>query len=238
MAMVHDPPSSFNSGQSFDGLDLPNHKRLSRVNIDEESQLNGSPQTTSSGWSHFPGKLSRVGTAKIQPNLSKSSSWALEVVSLLLATGAMIAMVVLLAQYDDHPLPEWPHDITFNAMIALLATLMTVTLAVPMSNSLSQLKWIRFNTKSSPLTDMELFDDASRGTWGSALLLAKLRGGYVLSCLQNVLDLNKSKLPRLVWCLRRRPYPSRPALLPAGGNIQTSHGLHCCGRYEPSLSWL
>lgn len=190
MAPLHDYQVSSPKDSLIGGPKLPSHhafqpshydtsrtKHYSGVRVDEENQATASPQSSSTGWSQFPDKLSRVGTAKIQPKLSKSTSWALEIVSLMIATGAMIAMVVLLAQYDDQPLPKWPHDITFNAMIALLATLTVTALAVPLSNSFSQLKWIRFTTGAAPLADMEIFDDASRGTWGAALMLVKLRGG-------------------------------------------------------------
>lgn len=166
----------YSSDSIFQPSSYNNTKPYSTVHV-EKGQTQGSPESSSTGCSQLPEKLGRVSTARIQPKLSKSTSWAMEIVSLLIATGAMIAMIVLLAQYDDHPLPEWPHEITFNTMIALLATLMVAALAVPSSSALSQLKWIRFMTGAAPLSDMEVFDEASRGSWGAALLLVKLRGG-------------------------------------------------------------
>ncbi|KAF3039979.1 hypothetical protein E8E11_004963 [Didymella keratinophila] len=44
---------------------------------------------------------------------------------------------------------------------------------------MEQAKWIRFKKSTAPLSDMESFDDASRGSWGSMKLLATARGGYL-----------------------------------------------------------
>ncbi|KAK1491302.1 hypothetical protein CCUS01_03087 [Colletotrichum cuscutae] len=42
------------------------------------------------------------------------------------------------------------------------------------------IEWIHFKTRREPLSDMEeVFDDASRGTWGALMMLIKLRGGLL-----------------------------------------------------------
>lgn len=107
----------------------------------------------------------------------KEGSWAFELVSLLVATLAVGAIVGVLRAYHGKPLPSWPYHITLNAMIALLATVANASLAVPLSNGLSQLKWNRFRTRLAPVADMEAFDDASRGSLGAVALLVKMRGG-------------------------------------------------------------
>lgn len=109
--------------------------------------------------------------------LSANGSWAFEIVSLLVSAAAVAGIIVVLAHFDSRPLPEWPLNITLNTLIALLSTLANANLAIPLQSGLSQLKWIRFKAGRAPLTDMEAFDDASRGTWGATLLLLKARGG-------------------------------------------------------------
>jgi len=42
--------------------------------------------------------------------------------------------------------------------------------------ALSQQKWTRFTRRSQRLGDLDIFDEASRGVWGSSLLLS-LRPG-------------------------------------------------------------
>jgi hypothetical protein len=113
----------------------------------------------------------------IPAKLSKAESWTYEIVSLVVAVGAVGAIIGLLKTYEDRPLPSWPYDITINAVIALLATIANASLALPLSSGISQMKWIRFKTRKAPLSDMELFDDASRGTIGAAVMLGRFRGG-------------------------------------------------------------
>lgn len=123
--------------------------------------------------SREPSQRSKTSTA-----FSKTGSWTFEIISILVAAASVAAIVGVLGRFDGRAVPAWPLDITLSALIALLATLATANLAVPLQSGLSQLKWIRFKAGSAPLTDMEVFDDASRGTWGAIKLLVKARGGF------------------------------------------------------------
>lgn len=110
---------------------------------------------------------------------SRARSWAFEIMAVAIGLGAVAAIVGVVAKYNGHALPDWPYSITLNALIALLATFANAAMSVCLSSGLSQAKWIRFKQTSAPLSDMEAFDDASRGSWGSIKLLATARGGYV-----------------------------------------------------------
>lgn len=83
----------------------------------------------------------------------------------------------VVSRYNGRTLPDWPHDITLNALIALLATFANATISVCLASGISQAKWIRFKQEAAPLSDMEVFDEASRGSWGSLKLLVTARGG-------------------------------------------------------------
>ena len=109
--------------------------------------------------------------------VSKTGSWVFEIVSLLVSIAAIAGMIGVLAHFNGRSLPEWPLDITLNTLVALLATLANANLAMPLQSGIGQFKWIHFKAGRAPLTDMEAYDDASRGTWGAIKLLAKLRGG-------------------------------------------------------------
>ncbi|KAJ9150436.1 DUF3176 domain-containing protein [Pleurostoma richardsiae] len=126
-----------------------------------------------SGSTSEKSRLRRISSLK----LSKTGTWTFEIVSLLVAIGAVASIIAVLAYYDGRPLPEWPWSITINALIAVLTTIANTGMAVPLSNGLGQLKWDRFKTGYAPLTDMEDLDDASRGALGAINLLRKLRGG-------------------------------------------------------------
>lgn len=88
------------------------------------------------------------------------------------------ASIAVLAVFHNKPLPQWPFGITLNTLIALLSAVTNASLAVPLASGFGQLKWNWFKRKPSPLTDMELFDEASRGSWGAVRLLSSGRGGY------------------------------------------------------------
>ena len=104
-------------------------------------------------------------------------SWNLEIISIVVSCASVAGIIGVLARFNGRSLPEWPLNITLNTLIALLATIANANLLPPIQSGLSQLKWVRFKNKRAPLTDMEAFDDASRGTWGAIKLLAKGRGG-------------------------------------------------------------
>jgi hypothetical protein len=109
--------------------------------------------------------------------LSSHETWTFEVLALVVALGAVAAIIGVVARYNGRALPDWPHDITLNALIALLATFANATMSVCLSSGISQAKWMRFKKSTAPLSDMESFDDASRGSWGSMKLLVTARGG-------------------------------------------------------------
>jgi hypothetical protein len=66
--------------------------------------------------------------------------------------------------------------ILFSGSIAVFAAISKAALILPVSEAVGQLKWIWFR-KERTLSDFYAFDNASRGPWGSAMLLrtTKLR---------------------------------------------------------------
>ena len=107
----------------------------------------------------------------------QGGSWTVEIISFTIALLALAAIIGVLAHYNGKSMPSWPTGITLNTLIALLTAIANAALASPLQQGLSQLKWISFKRESRPLTDMEAFDDASRGIWGSIKLLVMGRGG-------------------------------------------------------------
>ncbi|KAK3485120.1 hypothetical protein B0T13DRAFT_498598 [Neurospora crassa] len=116
--------------------------------------------------------------SKLSAIFSQNGTWTYETISMLVALGAVASIIAVLATYDGQPLPSWPHWITLNAVIAILATVATASMSVPLSSGLGQLKWIRFKQGRAPLSDMEIYDDASRGALGAVNMLVRARGGF------------------------------------------------------------
>ncbi|EUC37420.1 hypothetical protein COCVIDRAFT_14489 [Bipolaris victoriae FI3] len=114
-----------------------------------------------------------------KPKSSHARTWAFEMMAIFVALGAVAAIIGVVFKYNGRALPDWPHDITLNALIALMATCANATMSVCLSSGISQAKWIRFKQKPTPLSDIEVFDEASRGSWGSLKLLVTGRGGLL-----------------------------------------------------------
>lgn len=52
--------------------------------------------------------------------------WLWEIAGLALSLGFTVVIIVILAIYDDKPLPTWPYNITLNAMVSVLSTMAKV----------------------------------------------------------------------------------------------------------------
>lgn len=103
--------------------------------------------------------------------------WLLEIISWLLSALCMSAIIVLLFFQQNKSVPKhWPMNITLNVYIAILSKVASASLMLPVSEALGQLKWNWFQGRSKKMWDFELFDNASRGPWGSLMLLIHTKG--------------------------------------------------------------
>jgi len=158
-----------------DNLSLRKQEQEKQASLLQE--ITSESPTPTSGWE--AGSISQDGSISSNSGsmFSLSSSWTYEVASMITASLAVAATIAVLAHYDNKPLSSWPSSITLNAVIAILATVSTAGMGVPLSSGLSQLKWVRFKQGRAPLIDMEYFDNASRGPLGALSLLFRARGG-------------------------------------------------------------
>ncbi|KAI0536019.1 hypothetical protein GGR58DRAFT_528840 [Xylaria digitata] len=102
-----------------------------------------------------------------------SDTWLWEILSIILSGVCFALTLVLLKIYDQRPPPQFIYGITLNALISILTTFSKSALLVVVAGAISQLKWRWFqNTNGKSLLDTQLFDDASRGPWGSVVILA------------------------------------------------------------------
>jgi hypothetical protein len=106
--------------------------------------------------------------------------WLLEVLSWLFSAICMAAVIGVLARLKDEPLSKWvlaeKTGLTLNAYISILSKMAGAALILPVSEALGQLKWSWFLEHSKQMWDFEIFDNASRGPWGSLLLLIRTKG--------------------------------------------------------------
>ena len=162
--------------KSFHSIDI-HEARLEPVSPEHTLKTKNSWSRSSTS-NDQPEKSLQSRTSSLKhPQISKTGSWVFEIVSFLVSTAAVAGIIGVLAHFNGRSLPEWPLDITLNTLVALLATVANANLAIPLQSGIGQFKWIHFKAESAPLTDMEAYDDASRGTWGAIKLLGKMRGG-------------------------------------------------------------
>ncbi|KAH7032197.1 hypothetical protein B0J12DRAFT_582831 [Macrophomina phaseolina] len=107
-----------------------------------------------------------------------NSWWLLELFAWVTSAVALVVLIVTLFLADDRPLPHWPMRITLNSFVSILGTIMKAAMVVPIAEGISQLKWLWFK-KAGVLKDIQTFDEASRGMWGSLKLLLSTKGVHL-----------------------------------------------------------
>ena len=110
--------------------------------------------------------------------------WTLEILSWFSAAWAFGMIVLTLGLLHDKPLPQWPSGITVNSLISVLSQIGQWGLMGSVATALGQLKWLWFTRPKRPLMDFVAFDEASKGPWGSFLLLIKGRLVFVFTWLR------------------------------------------------------
>ena len=99
-------------------------------------------------------------------------SWALELFAMFLSVGSLVAAAVVLAWYNNTPLSNWNGFVfSINTVISILGVVSKATLAFAVSSAFGQHKWNWFRTRQDELRVFVKFDEASRGPWGSFILL-------------------------------------------------------------------
>lgn len=106
--------------------------------------------------------------------------WLLEILSWLFSAICMAAIIGVLIYLQGDSLSRWTLQgkthLTLNAYISILSKMAGASLILPVSEALGQLKWSWFLEHSNKIWDFEIFDNASRGPWGSFLLLVRTKG--------------------------------------------------------------
>lgn len=146
-----------------------------------------------------PAKLSRQNSWRAFPNnrlwTLVDEWWLWELLSWSFAALCMIAMVVLLGIYRGRTIPDWPLGLTINAYISILGAFIKAALLLPtavssltiisvflqlicstLQEALGQLKFNWFAVSSRNVSDFQAFDEASRGPWGSLVLILRTKG--------------------------------------------------------------
>lgn len=102
--------------------------------------------------------------------------WLIDLASLIASVLCLVAMLILLLVYRNKAVPELSMGLTFNAMISVLITAAKVAMLSAVSSAVGQIKWKWFRQNRSPLRNLDIFDEASRGgPLGAIYFLARIR---------------------------------------------------------------
>ena len=98
--------------------------------------------------------------------------WLLEITSFFLSAICMGNIIGMLHFYKHNSPPHWPLGLTLDILVFVLSKIASAALLLPASEALGQLQWSWRKGKSDKkMWDFKIFDNASRGYWGSFLLL-------------------------------------------------------------------
>lgn len=99
------------------------------------------------------------------------SSWAWEMCGMVLSVSCMVAIIATLPFLSEHPLSDWQFSLAPNTMISTFITVMKTSMLLVVAEGIGQLKWTYFVADAHPIVELQRFDVASRGPWGSLTLL-------------------------------------------------------------------
>lgn len=129
--------------------------------------------------------LIKQGHQNAPSNATRLSSWWWwEIIAVLFSMSCMMASVVLLAKLNNTRLSAWSLYLQPNTILSILTTGAKSAMLLSVSTCLSQLKWSHFSCRPTrpggPLSHLQDFDEASRGPWGSLLILGNFHLAAVM----------------------------------------------------------
>lgn len=123
--------------------------------------------------------------------------WKWELLACIFSLACMAAIVAILSTFQGKALQDWnlPGGILPNSVVSIFATLSKSAMLYVLGEGISHLKWIYFQQRGHRVLHMQTFDDASRGPWGSLILIRRIRwraslaaGGALLVILALAID--------------------------------------------------
>ncbi|KAI1809590.1 hypothetical protein GGS20DRAFT_590453 [Poronia punctata] len=100
--------------------------------------------------------------------------WWWEIGAGVITLLSIVSVLLLLVKIDHKLRKDWILDpIQPNSLLSIAINLSKTSLLVSTAACISQLKWQHF-LRPRRLNELQIFDDASRGPWGSAIMIWKL----------------------------------------------------------------
>ncbi|KAK5656056.1 hypothetical protein OQA88_5195 [Cercophora sp. LCS_1] len=140
--------------------------------------------------------------------------WLPEISYSIASLCSFITIVAVLRAYHGHCLPKMPNGITLNTLLALFTTFSKAAFMAVVSEALSQWKWnltcVAGASVKQTFDKLSIFsnvDCASRGTWGSWLLIWNLKFRHVITgaAALSLLSTFTSPITQQIIAYDRRP---------------------------------
>ncbi|RDA83138.1 hypothetical protein CP532_2733 [Ophiocordyceps camponoti-leonardi (nom. inval.)] len=187
-----------------------------------------------------PHKTTQLTPYTRYPTVS-GDEWAFEIILSLASTGIFAGIVTIFFLIHDRPLYEWTLPVSPNSTISFLTTACSAALMHNVSSCIGQLKWLHFKQRPHQLYNLERFDEASRGPYGSMTFLMRVKwnlasiGALITICrlafsplAQEVIDLKPRDVSIGTEGLRQDP-SMQSAILQGIYNISTPPTFSCGG---------
>ncbi|KAB8207424.1 hypothetical protein BDV34DRAFT_192235 [Aspergillus parasiticus] len=164
-------------------------------------------------------------SADIKTNTSSPTSlsskvndyWVLEIASCCGSAGALVGIIVFLNAYNGKPSPDWPYGMTVNSILSWLVQIFTALLLEPIAACLSQARWNSLSSAGCRLSDISLYDFASRGAFGCISLIwhSKFRTSACMGALITILVIGTGPfVQQMVTVENRLALSAEPATVP------------------------
>lgn len=103
---------------STEAFEMAPGRRVGYAESQDQSEVRGGQSTDTTPL--------KVMTPAPAPTRCRNSArpWLAETLSFLIGIGALVAIIVLMARYNNNQLPQWPSGINLSAVVAALATLL------------------------------------------------------------------------------------------------------------------
>ncbi|OAL48704.1 hypothetical protein IQ07DRAFT_84448 [Pyrenochaeta sp. DS3sAY3a] len=135
-----------------------------RIDVAERAEIMGSSPKPNS-------EVIKPEREVMKPHFTLSDWWW-ELLSWMMGTLSLLAMLLLLAFFHNKSVATWRSKLSINSIVSALAQTSQTSLAVSLNSGIGQLKWDWLRTRRQK-RDIDTFDCASRGPLGSLGLVWK-----------------------------------------------------------------
>lgn len=167
-----DQPCSIASTALSENANPPNDSQPDYGEADQSSAVLPDPEDILPQRQERRSKLSKA-----------NATWFWEWCSITVSVISLIVVAVMLPLFNNKPLSRWPFAISPNTFISTCITIMKTSILLVVGEGVGQLKWLYFEKDSHAVNELEIFDRASRGPWGSLVLLFQVNRHALLPSL-------------------------------------------------------